>query len=480
MHTSQTSNRQSLPLVSWPALIQLILSALAAFLLLGAAALLVLTSAIQYFSQGSDSSDLTQPFMVAASLAFGGVLILPSAWYTWKHLAFPGSEPAPRQERRGFLLLFTLLVLVLVVGALLLGNWASQNNGFAWFLLPPLNIIATGLPTLWIIYIGTRGLISGSPRRHWGVFATGLVLGPLIILTLELLAILGIGILAILWAALDSNIASQLNSLVFRLQSVVPNQDAILHILLPYLLHPGVLFIGFSFISVIFPIIEESLKPIGVWFLAGQKLTPAQGFAYGVLSGAGFGLFENLGNTSGSGELWAILASARISTLLLHSLTTGLVGWALASAWGQKRYLRLALTYAFAVAVHGLWNAMAVISTVASLEQLTNTPLPTNLLQIGELASIGIIALGVFILMLYISFNARLRNGLRDNPSRNDGVSVLQTSEISSPQERELIAPAGGTTPLPEPPDDTPNLPPIEQQSNRTDDNPPPHPESNP
>jgi RsiW-degrading membrane proteinase PrsW (M82 family) len=183
-------------------------------------------------------------------------------------------------------------------------------------LLPLLNIIATGLPALWLIHMGIRGLNPGSPRRQWGAFASGLVLSPVIILILELLALVGFAVLAIIWAALNPNITSQLNSLIFRLQNSATNPDAILRILLPYLLYPGILFVAFAFISVIVPIIEEALKPIGVWFQAGQKLTPAQGFAYGVLCGAGFGLFENLGNTSGGGEAWAILVATRITTFL--------------------------------------------------------------------------------------------------------------------------------------------------------------------
>ncbi len=188
------------------------------------------------------------------------------------------------------------------------------------------------------------------------------MLGPVIILILELILLVFMGILAILWIMLDPSTSNQLNGLIFRLQNVAPNIDAILNILLPFLLNPGVLFILFAFISVFVPMIEEALKPIGLWFLAGQKITPAQGFGFGVLSGAGFGLFENLGNTSNGGETWALLASSRISTLLLHCFTAGLVGWALASAWSQRRYLRLGITYTIAVLVHGSWNGLAVLS----------------------------------------------------------------------------------------------------------------------
>ena len=439
------------------------MSALAAFLLLGAAAIIVLTSATQVITSGSGNSDPTQSFMGAASLAFAGVLVLPSAWYAWKHIAFPGLEPTSRTEHRSFGLILTILVLVLVGGALLLGNYASQDNRIAWFLLPPLNIIATGLPALWLIYIGTRGLIPGFPRRQWGIFATGLVLGPVVILVLELILLIGMGILALLWVMLDPSLSNQLNGLVFRLQSVAPNTEAILKILLPFLLNPGVLFLVFAFISVLVPMLEEALKPLGVWFLYGQKITPAQGFGYGVLSGAGFGLFENLGNTSSGGEAWALLASTRISTLLLHCFTAGLVGWALASAWSQRRYLRLGITYAIAILIHGLWNGMAVLSAVSSLQGLPNISIPTSLLQIGARSSTGIVALGALVLVFYIGFNAILRRSVppMNLPSSGAGQtpSLPGDEPLSPPLGESSLPPSEISSSLPLPPGDYPPMP---------------------
>jgi len=483
--STQTSTQPLKTQFNWSSLIQLVLSILAAFLLLGVAAIIVLTTVIPFSTSGSSSSDPTQPLMVAASLAFAGALVLPSAWYAWKNIAFPGLEPISRTEHRTFGLILTILVLALVGGALLLGNWASQDNRIAWFLLPPLNIIATGLPALWLVYIGTRGLIPGFPRRQWGVFASGLVLGPVIILVLELILLIVVGILALLWVMLDPSLANQLSGLVFHLQSVAPNTDAIIKILVPFLLNPGVLFLVFAFISVLVPMLEEALKPLGVWFLFGQKITPAQGFGYGVLSGAGFGLFENLGNTSSGSEAWALLASTRISTLLLHCFTAGLVGWALASAWSQRRYLRLGITYAIAVLVHGLWNGMAVLSLVPSLQGLPNISIPTGLQQIGALSSTGIVALGALVLVFYIGFNAILRRSVppMTTPSSGAGQAPdLPGDEPSSlPSDESTQPPSETSSSLPLPPGDFPQMPENNPQQMPTIDNPPSTtPETNP
>ncbi len=424
------------PHLHWPSMLQLILSLLASFILLGAAAVLAISAGFQYFNRSSGIAGLTQPLMVAASLAFAGVLVLPSAWYGWKHVAFPGSEPTPHPERRGTVLVLTVLVVILEVGLLFLGNWAAQNDQVAWFMLPILNLLATGLPAFWVIYIGTRGLIPGAPGRRWGVFAAGLVLGPLLILVLELVLFAIVGILAILWAMLNPSLANQMYGLAGQLQSSGPNLEGLVKALVPFMLNPGIIFLGFSLMSVLVPLLEEALKPIGVWFLAGQKLSPAQGFAYGIISGAGFGLFENLGNTSNGGPGWALLVSLRITTLLLHCFTAGLVGWALASAWNERRYLRLGITYALAVIIHGLWNALILLSIAAVLPQVSNVSLPTSVEQISTLAPGGVVFLAVVVFLLYIGFNTTFRRKISE-----EMLSHRFTHQLWEPSKRYSQAP---------------------------------------
>jgi hypothetical protein len=396
----------------WPSLIQLILSLLTAFILFGASVVIVLSEVFQIIAGQNTLTDSTESFMIATSLAFAGILVLPSAWYAWKHIAHSDPPVSIKPEPRGFGLVLTIIVIVVMAGTLLFGNQIALNSNLNWLLLPPLNIVATGLPALWVIYMGSHGLIQGAPKRSWGVFASGLVAGPFIILVLELVLLVFIGILAILWAMLNPNLANLLNGLILRIQNPGSNPESIVRSLMPFILNPGILFLGFTFVSVLVPLLEEALKPIGVWLLAGQKLSPAQGFGYGVLSGAGFGLFENLGNTSGGTADWALLASSRISTLLLHSFTAGLVGWALASAWSERRYMRLAVTYILTVILHGLWNALALLSLGTELEGITNISLPTSLQQAGSLSIYGITVLGVMVIFLYFGANAYFRRNL--------------------------------------------------------------------
>ncbi len=422
------------PAIHWPSLIQLSASLLAAVLLLGAAVVFVMIGLAQLSASGRGFTDLTQQFMIAGSLAFAGALVLPSAWYSWKRISNHGIEPVSRPELPHYDLLLTIFVVIVESAALFLGNLVSKNNQVAWLLLPPLNIIATGLPAVWLVYVGTHGLLPPHPRYKWGVFAGGLILGPLIILVLEIILIIGVGILAVVWIMVNPSLSPQFNSLVNNLQQAATNPSAILPSLVPFILNPGIIFLGFATVSVLIPIIEETIKPIGVWSMVGRVITPAQGFAFGILSGAGFGLFENLGNTSNGGEAWALLAGSRISTLLLHSFTAGLVGWGLASAWYSRRYLRLGMCFVAAVITHGLWNGLAILSAASSLQGISNVPLPSYLQPLGIFATFGIFALGFIVLVLFIAINAVFRRQIALSAPEPPGPARLPGDEHGIPQ----------------------------------------------
>lgn len=445
MTITTPSDQTSRGRIAWIAILQLIFSAVASFLLFAVAGIFILTGLSTYFTHGHNPSDLTEPFMVAGSLIFAGSLVLPSAWFAWKHISNPGVVPTSRPEPRLYGLVMTILVFIVTGLALLAGNWAAQNERIAWLILPPLNIIVTGLPAFWLIYFGTRGLLPNSPRHKWGVFAGGLVLGPAIILVAELTLLLIVAILAVTWIMqANPTLADQLPGLLSRLRSNGTDTQEILNVVLPYILNPGVIFLGFSFISALVPIIEETLKPIGVWFMSGNRITPAMGFGFGVLSGAGFGLFENLGNTSGAGADWALLAGSRISTLLLHSFTAGLVGWGLASAWSQRRFLRLAICFMTAVLIHGLWNGMAVLSSAASLPGETSLTLPPLLQPLGALAAFGIFGLGALVAIAFFGFNAYLRRSvsLSTLPDQGDTGNYYSVVPPQTPQVPAELPPA--------------------------------------
>jgi len=419
--------------------LQLALSLLAALSQFFLAGLLALVGVFQLIQGGFRGLDATQSFLMAASLLLTGILVLPSAWYAMRRLAHP-DEPLPAPRKVGWFLP-TLLLVAFLPPALIFGNLIARNDRIAWLLLPVLNVLVTGLPIAWLVFISKRGLPGGSLQRQWGIFASGLVLGPSIILGVELLALIGIAMIGILIASTNQELLQELSLIASRLEYAQTNPQEWLNILTPLIKRPAVIAGILAFGAVIVPLIEEALKPIGLWLLAGRRLTPVEGFVGGLLSGAGFALFENLGNTSIGGETWAALAGARIATALLHILATSLTGWALGHAWSRGRYFRLAFIYALAVTLHGVWNGLGIASFLVA-ELSPNSTLLLDVEMITGLSLIGLSLLTGFNFAFLLTF----ARGLRHKQRLPDRLQAASTGEIVLPSEDQSINQIGYLT----------------------------------
>jgi RsiW-degrading membrane proteinase PrsW (M82 family) len=189
-----------------------------------------------------------------------------------------------------------------------------------------------------------------------------------------------------------------------RRLSYVSSPEVVIRILAPYLLQPGIAYLFFISLAVVVPLIEEILKPSGVWLLAARKMTPTEGFALGALSGAGYALIESL-MIAIFPEQWLVAVLARIGTGLLHLVTTGMMGWALVLAWEKRAYIRLGITYLSVVLLHSLWNSLSISSsTLPLLASYVDQAQWAE--KLGEIAPIG---LGLLALGLWLLLNAANR-----------------------------------------------------------------------
>ena len=379
--------------------VQFALSALAMVLLWGGAATAAIFGVVEFFSSGPNIGNPLLSTLMAGALGASGLLLLPSAFYALMRLL---GRPAPQPGRIPWILRPTILIFFLPF-VLMLGYLISLNVSISWLALPPLHVLAIGLPVLWLLYLAVRKLPLGSQQRRWGVFGSGLVLGPALILLSEVAALLVFVLIGMIMIASQPELVSQLQILSQHLQSGNASPEMVIELLSPYLSRPAVLLTVLSFGSVVVPLIEEIFKPIGVWLLVGYDLSPAAGFAAGAMSGAGYALIESLALSS-RGEAWIYLVVARIGTAVIHILTAALMGWALVQAWKEKRYIRLAITYLTAVSIHGLWNALTIISSYSSLTsaQSTSSIIPW-VVKLGDVAPFGLGALtiGAFALLLW-------------------------------------------------------------------------------
>ena len=332
-------------------------------------------------------------------LAFGfeGVILLLAAFIAFQKFL---NRPAVEQKSVFSISKKQIAFYVIVTGiALIIGSQISKIESINWIFLPVLTIPVVVLPLWLLLVLGGQKLPSGPHWQTWTVLGLGMTLGPLILITLEV-AVIIIGFVGVIfYIVAQPELSLEVQRLAEQMMILDPNSDAALDLIAPYLTRPGVIVSVLAYFALIVPAIEEIFKPIGVWLFAGKLESQAQGFALGALSGAGFALAETLG-VSGQTNEWANLLLTRIGTGGLHITTSALMGAAIVLAWRERRYLRLIGTYALVVALHGLWNALAITFTLGSLMELLDQQGPLQTLQVPILISMGILAMGIFAVLI--------------------------------------------------------------------------------
>jgi len=229
------------------------------------------------------------------------------------------------------------------------------------------------------------------------------------------------------------DMSAELERLIYRLSVAPQSPDIITRILLPTLKNRLVILGTLMFGAIIVPLLEELIKPIGVWMLVGQKPTPSQGFVAGLLSGAGYAMFENLALSASAGDAWSMIMLARTGTSLIHIMTTGLMGWSLALAWNQGKHLRLVLTYLGVVLIHGLWNGLVLTFTFASYSFIGGS-FPEPIMKVGKVAPYLLVGLVSVAFILLIVENLNLRRAII-SPASVD----TQSNHISPTNKRSIL-----------------------------------------
>ena len=342
--------------------------------------------------QSGVSPDIGANFIVACGLGLCGLTMLPAVYFSFKRIRGKTIQPFQARPVR----IWQALALATGwIGAVLLSDYLYQNFSLGWLASAPFYGISVGAPLVLLVWIGLGGIPLGSRNRFWGSLGIGMTVGPFLASILELLIYAGILLIMLFIIVLNSNWLASLQQLISKLQGT-PNLDRLMPILAPYLTNPFILISIFLMLGVFTPLIEETLKPAIVWLLAKRLQRPSQGFALGIISGAGFALVESMLASSTPGQGWGQLLAARAGGGLMHIFASGLMGWGIASAWQGKR-LRLLGTYGLSVLVHGLWNCAAILIEVGALQPyLNNTGISKSL---DAFPILGIIILVVLVLM---------------------------------------------------------------------------------
>lgn len=356
-----------------------------------------LTAILVTLGTGGSFSKALTTYVTAVTLFFIGLLVLPSAIFSF--LRILGKESRGRTGSMNSL--YPALIGATYLLVVFLGYFAANQNNFIGLFLGPLHVIAMGLPVLFFIFISIRGLPVGTLQRVWGTLGSGLILSPTLIAILEIATLLVISAAVIMFAP---SVMKDFSSLLG--QEYPLTQEAITKALMPLLKSPWVIGAIFLFASVSIPLIEELFKPLAVWMLAGRKISATAGFTAGVISGAGYALAENLMLFPGTHN-WYIVVLMRAGTVAIHTFTAGIVGWAIIKAVRERKFGLLGLVYLGAVFIHGSWNGLTLLSTAGALSQEFNLfAVNNNMINwLSGFAGFGLImiAFGAFIGLVLIN-----------------------------------------------------------------------------
>lgn len=379
--------------------------ALSALAVLGALGIAMLLASFWLFSSieapaGVESITI---LMLAASSAFIGLLLVPSMALALLRLLGSQAEARPLARLQVPSYVWLLLLAPTLGIGYLVSNSAIQP---LHYLLPFLHVGAICLPVAWFYAVGSRGITIGSPQRFWGLFGASLVAGPLLILFAEVLILAGYGLVAVVALSTNPEQVAELTRLAEEFQVAPPSLEMLQQELAPYLLNPTLAFSILAFGAGFVPLVEEVFKPLGIWLIGSRGITPAQGFAAGALSGAGYAIFESLALGS-SAETWFPLVVSRSGTGLLHVFTAALVGYGLALGFSRRQYARLVFFLLVAIGLHGLWNGLTMISAGSEI-YAGLIPADSALLRFAGVAPYGLIALVTGIFIALVLMNARL------------------------------------------------------------------------
>ena len=361
-------------------------------------ALILFVIALLSFS--SPSQDMMQGnlFLVYAfTLVFISLAFIPGLITAIYRLINKPIPKIPVPWKTPLLISGLVLWVASLVLSLLINQWKSFSILNA-FLVLPLVII----PLILIVLLGARKLSIGNSTRTWGAVAFNFSITMPVVLTVEIILFILLVILMIVWLNRQPLLLNQILSLsnMFSQENIDP--QAAEAIFTDLFAHPIVLNVSILVISLLVPLIEEFLKPMALWFLAGKKLTPAQGFIGGLIAGACFAAIETMGSIGAPVDnSWYMILFGRIGTGLLHITLSGLVGWGIASAFYNRNWGRAIFNYFGAVLIHGTWNLFALLSGILPIlpSQEEFSSLLLVLSQIGPYLLVVIAVLNVFILI---------------------------------------------------------------------------------
>ena len=396
------------------------LSVLAAFLLLCGMCSALLYILVPFANQNRGSTVEANAGLGALTgmgILFGGVLL----WQGVGTLSGRGMIQAARAFPR--VLVFAVVFLLAVslgAGALALQSLikSAQSTTIVAFVFPPWHVIAASVPPLALLAYAAHRLGTRSGLRALLVSASWGVLGSTL---LAIIAELLIAAVFLLIAAIAVSLAPNSQSLIeqIRSQLALARSTNDLAQLSHWMSDPAILGVLLLYAAVLVPFIEEALKTAVVAFVDPKRTRLADALLWGMAAGAGFGLFENLFNTSAAWGLWTVTVILRIGATIMHVANGATMGRGWYAARVEGRWNRLIIAYLVSVFFHAAWNAVALLLSASATYYLDRQ----NASSAASLPAAGLtLALFVILLVLassglvWIVYSVRSASSLEPQP----------------------------------------------------------------
>ena len=330
-------------------------------------------------------------------------------------------RPSPPPSLPPTLVMLALTIIALGAAVALWHFYPAPGLAFA---VLPLALLAGFLPALTILTYGVRQLGQTTTRRRfWLSLFFGATMAPLFAIIFE-------GIATLLLALGLKIIRPDLSTDITNLTNTAPqNLTDVIFLLLV--------------LSVVAPLVEEGLKPLGAVLIMRRLRTPAEAFLLGLAAGIGFDMVETI-SYIGSGQAdWISIAIQRIGAGLLHGLGAAMAAWGwwyLINGKGVPRRWLLGFGgLAYAVLQHGVFNG----SNLLGLLPGPIGDLMSKTVYLGQLPldSGTILFFGYYVIILgiLVSMITRLRRAPNAPPRTTTGTAGT-APDGSAPAEPQPVA----------------------------------------
>ena len=342
--------------------------------------------------------NVTAALTLGLAFAVAGLALgLPLAWAGMRALQqYPAEEW--RMPSWGWLLAAFLISLVLGQAALATGLDLAA---------PIFHILAGALPPLMFVSLTTHRGADLPSRRRIGALSWGALGSTGLAIAIEMALVIAALVAAAVWiGATNPQLLESLQEMALDMQRGV-TPDA----LVPFadmFRSPLVVVAVLGAVAVMIPFIEEGVKGLvlPLALAAGGRPTARQAFLLGVVSGAGFALFEGILNgvmALMNPATWGGLMLVRGGTAAVHCAATGFVALGWYAILVEKRWARGIAFGLLGVAIHGAWNfavgGQALIAFFSQWQSAASAAVqgPLMGMTIALMAGIWVAAVAVFV-----------------------------------------------------------------------------------